>query len=109
MSSVSDLIGNSWNFHLLEPSACYGITGHIASGKWHCTLGSNNISFLQTSATGFISLGSIPIQVLYGSDTSVIFPGDIGMSSIRGRLGNLPACSPRNFLLFYAVDSRNDG
>lgn len=67
------------------------------------------ISFLQTSATGFISLGSIPIQVLYGSDTSVIFPGDIGMSSIRGRLGNLPACSPRNFLLFYAVDSRNDG
>lgn len=88
MSSVSDLIGNSWNFHLLEPSA---------------------ISFLQTSATGFISLGSIPIQVLYGSDTSVIFPGDIGMSSIRGRLGNLPACSPRNFLLFYAVDSRNDG
>lgn len=31
------------------------------------------------------------------------------MSSIRGRLGNLPACSPRNFLLFYAVDSRNDG
>lgn len=38
--------------------------------------------FVSTNfSNGFYFIGSITIQVLYGSDIPVIFPGDIGMSS----------------------------